>query len=209
MHLLLAGATGLVGGAVMDTALANGERVTAVGRRETGRATDEVTTDFSDSLAVPEAAVAICALGTTIATAGSRDAFRAVDHGAVLAFARAAQDAGIEHFLLVSGVGANPRASVFYSKVKGEAERDLQVLGFRRLDIAQPGLLLGERHEHRPSEALLQRMNPILSKLMPGPLSRYAGIEAQVVARALLALSKQSVAGVFRHENRALRALCQ
>jgi hypothetical protein len=39
---------------------------------------------------------AFCALGTTVKTAGSRAAFRRVDFGYVLAFARAARAAGAQ-----------------------------------------------------------------------------------------------------------------
>jgi uncharacterized protein YbjT (DUF2867 family) len=202
MHILLAGATGLVGQSVLDGAASRGDQVTTVGRRASGRADREIVAEFTALPALPEADVAICTLGTTIAAAGSRAAFRAVDHDAVLQFARAAQNAGVTHFLVVTAVGADPRAAVFYSRVKGEAEQSLQGLGFSRLDILQPGLLLGPRQERRAVEALLQRLNPVIDPFLLGPLNRYAGISAQTVAAALLALSEQSRAGVYRHQNR-------
>jgi uncharacterized protein YbjT (DUF2867 family) len=202
MHILLAGATGLVGRSVLDGATGAGDHVTTVGRRASGRAGKEIIADFTALPALPAADVAICALGTTIAAARSRAAFRAVDHDAVLEFARAAQDAGVAHFLVVTAVGANAGANVFYSRVKGETEQDLEDLSFNRLDILQPGLLLGPREEHRPVEALLQRLNPFIDPFMLGPLHRYAGISVEAVAAALLALARQSRAGVYRHENR-------
>ncbi len=75
--------------------------------------------------------------------AGSEQAFRAVDHDAVLAFAKAALAAGASGFVLVSGLGANARSRIFYNRVKGETEADLRALGFASLAIAQPSLLLG------------------------------------------------------------------
>jgi uncharacterized protein YbjT (DUF2867 family) len=206
MHILLAGATGLVGRSVITAADARQEQITTVGRRATGLVADEIVCDFSRLPALPAADVAICALGTTIAAAGSRAAFRAVDHDAVLAFASAAHQAGIEHFIVVTAVGARPDAGVFYSRVKGETERDLQALAFNRLDIAQPGLLLGPRQEQRPVEAVMQRISPVLTPFMRGPLDRYAGIDARMVAEALLALARRPEAGVYRHENSALKA---
>jgi uncharacterized protein YbjT (DUF2867 family) len=166
-----------------------------------------VRTDFSAPIALPPADVGLCALGTTMATAGSRAAFFAVDHDAVLHFARAAQAAGIRHFLLISAVGADARSPVFYSKVKGETERDLVALGFARLDVLRPGLLLGRRVESRPGEALLQRLDPVLRRLLAGPLSRYAGIEAATVAAAMLALCNESSEGNYIHHNAELRRL--
>ncbi|MDP5052547.1 MAG: oxidoreductase [Congregibacter sp.] len=205
--LLLAGATGLVGQAILDQYDKDRLQITTVGRRPTGRVSQEIITDFADTVELPSAAVAICALGTTIASAGSRTAFRAVDYEAVMTFARAAVAADVSHFLVVTAVDANPKARVFYSRVKGELERDLQTLRFERLDIAQPGLLLGERQERRPVEALMQRMNPLLRLFLPGPLDRYAGISAATLATALLALCGAKPPGVYRHENRALRRL--
>ena len=155
MTILLAGATGLVGSRV----LALLPEAIPVGRRATGRA-GEIVADFAALPALPPARVAISALGTTIRAAGSQAAFRAVDYDAVLAFARAAKAAGVTHFIVITAVGADAGSSVFYSRVKGEVERDLAALGFARLDIVQPGLIIGPRAERRPVEAFLQWLAP-------------------------------------------------
>jgi uncharacterized protein YbjT (DUF2867 family) len=210
-HILIAGATGLVGSTVLDQVDAVHYRVTAVGRRASGKpgVSDKLISHFAAPLELPRADIALCALGTTIADAGSKAAFRAIDHDAVLGFAAAAQRAGVKQFILVSAVGANANAKVFYSRVKGETERDLQALGFTRLDIAQPGLLLGARKAHRPVESMLQRADRVARHFMPGPLDRYTGIQAKTVGRALLALCQKQHGGVYRHENRHLRALAR
>ena len=205
--VLLAGGTGLVGRGFLDEARTHDLRISTVGRRATGQVEQEIITDFTGPLELPPAEVAVCALGTTIAAAGSKAAFRAVDHDAVLAFARAARNVGVEHFISVSAVGADPRSLVFYSRVKGEAESDLVSLGFTRLDILQPGLLLGPREEHRPVEAFLQHVDPIARLALRGPLDRYAGIPVQTVSRAILALCAMETPGVHRYENRAMRRL--
>lgn len=206
-RILLAGATGLVGQAVLDQHHSDHTEISTVGRRATKRVSQEIITDFAAPLTLPPADIAISALGTTIASAGSKAAFRAVDYDAVLAFAKAAKTVGVDHFLIVTAVGASPRAGVFYSRVKGEVERDLQALDFRRLDIAQPGLLLGERQERRPVEALLQNVDPLLRLFLKGPLNRYAGIPIADVAAALLSLCRETEPGVYRYENRALHRL--
>ena len=79
--------------------------------------------------------IAISCLGTTMRVAGSRDAFRAVDHDLVLAFAKAARDAGARHMISVSSVGAMPASGSFYLRTKAEAEAGLRKLKFERLDI--------------------------------------------------------------------------
>ena len=206
-QLILAGATGLIGSEVLDLASSGDDAITTVGRRATGRVDNEIIWDFDGPVDLPTAQTGICALGTTIATAGSREAFRAIDHDAVIAFAEAVREAGAEHFVVVTAVDANPGARVFYSKVKGETEAALETLGFTRLDIIQPGLLLGARGEFRPVERFLQRADPLLRCLMIGPLHRYAGIRATTVAGAILALTRMTAPGIYRHENRDLENL--
>nr|WP_310525277.1 hypothetical protein [Polymorphobacter sp.] len=202
MTILLAGGTGLVGSRVMALL----PEAIPVGRRATGRA-GEIVADFAALPVLPAAEVAICALGTTIRAAGSEAAFRAVDHDAVLAFARAAKAAGVSRFIVVTAVGADADSRVFYSRVKGEVELDLTALGFARLDIMQPGLIIGPRAERRPVEAFFQWLAPVLGPLLVGGLSKYGGIDADVVAGAIVALSDRVVAGRFVHQNRAMRAL--
>ena len=74
---------------------------------------------------------------------------RRVDLGHVTAFARFARAGGVRRFVLVSSVGADPAASNFYLRVKGQAERAVAAIGFEQLDILRPGLLLGARSESR------------------------------------------------------------
>jgi len=209
MKILLAGATGLVGNRVLSLGLDQGHEVTTVGRRPTGRASSEIVSSFTELPNLPPADVAICALGTTIRQAGSKEAFRAVDHDAVMSFASAAKAAGIEHFLMVTAVGANPRASVFYSRVKGEVEQQLEKRGFRRLDIIRPGLLLGDRQQSRPVETLLKGIAPASDLFMHGKWRRYRSVSAKSVSRCLLLLSEKTELGVFIHHYDDMMAVLQ
>lgn len=196
--MLVAGATGLVGGLVLGLCPA----AIPVSRRPiAGR--PGVVAEFDDLPPLPPADVAVCALGTTRARAGSAAAFRAVDHDAVLAFARAAKAAGVRHFILVSSVGANPKARLLYPRTKGEVERALAGMGFQRLDILQPGLLIGARAERRPVERFLQWAAPVMDLGLP---RRLGSIPAPAVARAIVALCARTEPGVFRHDNRAIAA---
>ena len=197
MKMLLAGATGLVGNQLLTLGLNQGHQITTVGRRPTGRASSEIVSSFTELPNLPPADVAICLLGTTIRQAGSQEAFRAIDHDAVMSFASAAKAAGIEHFLVVTAVGANSGASVFYSRVKGEVEQHLQEVGFRRLDIIRPGLLLGDRQQSRPIETLLKGVAPVADLLMRGKWRRYHSVPATSVSQCLLILSAQTEPGVF------------
>lgn len=216
MRIVLAGATGLVGGLVLKSALrpardaglglssatADLEIIPITRRPISGH--PGVVADFDDLPPLPPAQVAVCALGTTRAKAGSDAAFRAVDHDAVLAFARAALLAGVTHFILVSSVGANPKASLLYPRTKGEVEAALAAMGFTRLDILQPGLLIGPRAERRPVERFLQWAAPVMDLALPRDVG---SLPADAVAEAILALTKHNEPGVFRHTNRAIASL--
>lgn len=205
MRIMLAGGTGVVGKELLRQSRARGDYLIAVGRRPTGLADEELVIDFNALPQLPRADIAICALGTTIKNAGSRDAFRAVDHGAVLAYAKSALEAGIEHFMVVTAVGADPTSSVFYSRVKGEIQQDLCDLGFSRLDVLQPGLLRGERQEKRPVESMMKALAPIADRLMTGSWRRYRSVHPATVAECLLALTSATEAGIFIHQYDAMQ----
>ena len=199
MGILLAGGTGVVGQALLDQA-GHAHNIITVGRRPTERGAQEVVADFSNLPHLPPAETAICVLGTTIGKAGSREAFHAIDYGAVMSFAQAAKAAGAWHFLIVTAIGASPSSTVFYSRVKGEVERDLRATGFDRLDIMQPGLLRGPRSETRPVESLLKAIAPLTDLAMRGTWRRYRSVHAKVVARSLLQACENTFPGVFIHQ---------
>ena len=199
MRVLVAGGTGLVGKAALIVAAKQNIHTIAVGRRPSGHGTEEIVADFDALPSLPQADVALCALGTTIKRAGSKAAFKAVDYSAVMAFAAAAQQSGVNHFIVVTAVGSNADSSVFYSSVKGAVERDLDAMGFARLDIVQPGLLLGPRTEKRPVEELLQKASPVMDIFMRGPWKRYGSVKAEELGEVLITLTHQQAPGVFRH----------
>jgi len=212
--VLVAGATGLVGGALLRRLLATpgGPRVVAVVRRPLEPVSprpDVVVADFArlERVDLPRAGTAFCALGTTMAKAGSREAFRAVDLDAVVAFARAARRAGATRFLGVSALGADPRSRVFYNRVKGEAEEALRALGFEGLALVRPSLLLGERPETRPAERAAAAVTRIVPWNLAGPLAKWRPVPADAVAAALLAIAGQPLRGVRVVENEEIHRI--
>lgn len=189
----LAGATGLVGRAILKGLLADGlvTAVHALGRRAPDIAHPRLIPhmlDFASLPPLPPLDEVYLALGTTIKAAGSQTAFRAVDFEANLAVARAALVAGARRAGLVSAMGADAKSRVFYNRVKGELEDALGRLAFDGLVIARPSLLLGDRRALRQSERPAERVATVVSKLL-GPLvpANYRPVAAADVARALLA----------------------
>ena len=207
MTLLLAGGTGLVGRSLLELAKSRQITITTVGRRITGDVENELVVDFAAMPTLPSSDIAICTLGTTMADAGSKSAFKAVDFDAVMAFARAAKQSGVRHFLVVTAVGADIESRAFYSRIKGAVEIELTTVGFVRLDIVRPGLLLGKRQSRRLIEQVLQGLSPAIALITRGPWARYASISAEQVAGALLALSHETSPGVFYHQSPELQCL--
>jgi uncharacterized protein YbjT (DUF2867 family) len=175
MKVLILGATGLVGRNALAQALAQPAvtQVIAPTRRPLTKQ-DKLMNPVAPKLELllPEVAswgsdAAICATGTTIKKAGSKEAFRSVDHDLPLSFARLAHQAGTQNFALVSSTGASVESSFFYAMVKGELERDVREIGFRSLTILRPGLIGGGRDEFRLAESLALRLSHFLAPVLP------------------------------------------
>jgi uncharacterized protein YbjT (DUF2867 family) len=190
--VLLAGASGLVGRAILQGLLAD-ESVAAVhflGRRSLPVQHPKLTqhsVDFKALPALPRLDEAFIALGTTIKVAGSQEAFRAVDYEAVVAVAEAAKQAGARRLGVVSAMGASTRSGIFYNRVKGEMEAAVSALGFDTLVIARPSFLAGDREALgqpvRSGEKLALGISRWLAPLIP---ANYRSIDSSAVARALL-----------------------
>lgn len=213
-RVAMIGATGLIGRSVAPLLVAAGHELTIVGRRASGvaGANERVAPmeQWADALADWRGEVAISTLGTTWKRAGSWEAFRAVDHEAVAAFARSVRSAGARQFVTVSSVGADPVSRNTYLALKGDVETALAAVGFDRLDVVRPGLLRGNRGgDRRLGERIGILVSPVLNLLLRGPLDRFAAIEAGTVAAAIATLAGRGESGRHVHRNRELRALAE
>jgi uncharacterized protein YbjT (DUF2867 family) len=175
MNLLILGASGLVGRNALEQALAHPSitRVFAPTRKPLTphpKLTNPVSPQLERLL--PEAATwgidaVICAIGTTIGQAGSKEAFRQIDYALPLSFAKLLHQHGTETFALVSATGASVSSAYFYAKTKGEIERDITLVGFRSLTIVRPTLIDGNRDKHRLAEGVAIRLARILAPILP------------------------------------------
>ncbi|HIV73235.1 MAG TPA: oxidoreductase [Candidatus Aquabacterium excrementipullorum] len=219
-RVLLAGATGLVGGHLLRALVADPGvgPITVLTRRplqpadllSAGQAATlpegklriaVVDYEYLDShTELLQADWVFCALGTTIAQAGSQAAFRRVDHDYPLQLARRTKVLRAHQFLLVSAMGASARSNLFYNRVKGELEDALRALQFESLTLARPSLLLGDRPKQRLGEGLAARFG----WLMP---ARAKPVQAAQVAAGLLAAAHTAQPGVAILDNAALRGL--
>ncbi len=199
-RVLLIGATGLVGQSVLRQALAHPrvEQVIAPTRRPLSPHAKLINpvVDF-DALPVDAdwwaVDAVICTLGTTIKKAGSQAAFRRVDHDHPLQVAQIALKHSAKAYALNSALGADPASRVFYSRTKGELERDLQTLGYPSLTFVRPGLIGGERQEARLGEQIGVTVSQWLSPLLP---ARYRVVPAERIAHHLLQAALGAKPGV-------------
>ncbi len=218
-RVLLAGATGLVGRALLHQLLADpmvGE-VRALTRRALSRSEllgrgghppgDErlqvCEIDFERldrHTELFEVDWVCCAMGTTIRKAGSRAAFRRVDFDYPFQMAQLARAHGARQLLLVSAMGADADSRVFYNRVKGELEDALSELDYESVCVAQPSLLAGERGEFR----LAERLGLALGFLMP---ERFKPVQAAQVAAGLLAVARDERPGWHVLSNALLRGM--
>ncbi|NQV41096.1 MAG: NAD-dependent epimerase/dehydratase family protein [Candidatus Marinimicrobia bacterium] len=188
------GSTGLIGLQFLNS-ISKGEYegVTAITRREIPSLSGkpyihQAIRDFSDLEKMRpdlKTDVLVCALGTTIKTAGSQERFFEIDHNIPLALAKIAHEEGCQTFILVSSMGANAHSKIFYSRVKGQLETALEKVGFEQLHILRPSMLLGERQESRGGEFIGKLIMKPLSFLIPW---QYKPIHASIVAAKIRAL---------------------
>lgn len=214
---LVAGATGLVGRALIEALLADSSvgavhalvrtRNSDLGRRS---GVMQHVVDYRQPIVgMPPADDAFCCLGTTIKVAGSQQAFRAVDFDAALAFARAARACGATRLGVVSALGANASSSVFYSRVKGELEQAVKTLGFECVLLARPSLLLGDRaalgQPTRTGERIGAALSAPLGWLLPRSVRP---VDARTVALGLLrAVQQCDKSGVYTVPSHELQTL--
>ncbi len=212
---LLVGASGLVGGHCLRLFLEdkNYEKVIAFVRKPMTlqhQKLEQHVVDFDHLEKYSHLAKVndvFCCLGTTIKKAGSQEAFRKVDFTYPVEIAKVAAQNGVEQFLIITALGANPKSSIFYNRVKGEVEEAVTKLPFKAIHIFRPSLLLGERDERRTGEKIGEPMLKGLKFLLLGPLKKYRAIEASVVASAMLDAAKQNLQGINTFESDQIQAM--
>jgi uncharacterized protein YbjT (DUF2867 family) len=192
---IIIGSTGLVGSHLLEELLAD-ERFSEVKifvRRHAGYQhpkLKEYIIDFNTPVEwshLVQGDVLFSALGTTLKTAGSKQAQYRIDHTYQYNFALAASNNQVSVYVLVSAAMANERSRIFYSRMKGELERDIKQLPFKSVHIIQPGILMGDRKEKRTGEKWGIAFFKFLNSL--GIARKQKPIHARIVAKAMINVS--------------------
>lgn len=197
LRVVMLGATGAVGQQALMALLQSGKsvQVTTLGRRTVDAPVDPRLIQHSIDIFEPASyaphlagqQVAICTLGVGQPSKVDKAAFIRVDKDAVLAFAQACKAAGVRHFELLSSVGASAQSRSFYLRTKGELNDALVALGFERLSIFQPSMILTPTNRYGWSQALTLAVWPRLNGLLRGPLLRLRGIHVTELGQAMAA----------------------
>ena len=199
---MILGASGLTGQALLAELIADEHinRIVLLVRKPLAIEHDKIQqhqVDFHDIKQYQELFAVdrvYCCLGSTIKSAGSKVAFRAVDIDLVSRCAQLATKGGAKQFIVISSVGANSSSANFYSRCKGEMENALKSLcatSAMKLTICRPSLLLGKRADLRPAESVAAALSKYLTFIFTGPLKKYRPIRAWQLAKAMRHLGAQ------------------
>lgn len=210
---IVIGSTGLVGKQLVEQLLEDARfgKVVSFARRASGKAhakLEEQLVDFKTPEAWADKVqgdVLFSALGTTLKQAGSKEAQYEVDYTFQFNTAKAAAKNGVKDYVLVSSASASASSMVFYSRIKGELERDTEKLGFTCMTYIRPGLLGGDREKPRAGERFAEGVLDVIGWL-PG-LGNVKTIQGKTVAKAMIAAWNQHTPGVTVLHNKQLFVL--
>lgn len=191
---ILYGASGLVGSYILYNLLnnANYQQVIIVVRKDLNIQHPKLKTLIGDFNTLPEVVKDIqidevfIALGTTQKKTPDKKLYYQIDHDYPILATKLAKENGAKAVFLVSALGANAKSSIFYSKMKGETEQDIISLNLDHTYIFRPSMILGNRKENRPAEKVFIGIFKFINPIFVGGLSKYKGIEATEIAKAMV-----------------------
>ena len=209
MKAIIFGSTGLIGTNILRLLNSSSEytSITSFVRKKSDivpTKVKEIITDFQNIEEFKdEFACDVCfiSLGTTIKQAGSQEKFIEVDYTLVFGIARLCKIMDVKTVLVVSSLGADPNSNVFYSRVKGEMERDVSKLELNSLYFFRPSLLLGDRKDFRIGEKVGEVISGVFSFVFAGGLKKYKPISAENVAKSMVRISLNSKSGIHFFES--------
>ncbi|WDF55434.1 NAD(P)H-binding protein [Mucilaginibacter sp. KACC 22063] len=204
---VIAGATGLVGGELLNILLqlSDYQEVLILVRRAMDISHPKLVQLIIDFDKLTEHTDAInghaifCCLGTTQSQTPAKVQYRKIDHDYPVKLGEIAKHNHVNQYHFISSLGADINSKVFYTRLKGETENDLAHLTLPCLHIYQPSLLIGNRKKARPMEKFMNFMMKLANPLLQGSLKKYQSIKAHTVAMAMYKQSLNNDTGLFIH----------
>jgi len=129
-------------------------------------------------------------IGTTKKNSPDKNEYKRVELEVPKQIAQIAKSNLVNSFVFISSGYADPKSSGDYLKFKGEVEEELKRLNFPKLGIMRPSFLLGDRKEKRIGEKIGIFVFKLLSPLFLGPLKKMKPIHSATVAKAMIAITQ-------------------
>ena len=191
---ILFGSSGFIGSHLLQELLNNDayEQVTIVVRKEINITHPKLNTLLGDFHSLPQLIENIAVdevfitLGTTKKHTPNQQEYYQVDHDYPVLAGKIAKENGAKSVFIVTAIGANSNSKIFYSKTKGDAERDIIALDFEQTHIFEPSMILGNRIENRPAEKVFMKIVSLINPLLVGSMKKYKGIDGKDVAKAMI-----------------------
>ena len=195
---IILGATGLTGSHLLELLLQDSDydRVKVFTRQKLTISHPKIEEHVIDLLKLSDYAndftgdVVFCCIGTTKAKTPNKEQYRAIDYGIPVEAAKLSKQNSINHFIVISALGANPNSKILYSQLKGEMERDVLAQKIEYTHFLQPSLIVGNRKEKRMGEDLSKQFMKLFGFLIP---SRYKMIQGKTIAKAMLQLASKTM----------------
>lgn len=194
---IILGATGLTGSILLEKLLEDDryESIKLFGRREIDGLPPKVHQYVGDLLVLEDfkndftADEVYCCIGTTAKKKTDKQRYKEIDFGIPVAAAKLAKANGISTYIAVSALGANPKSSIFYNKIKGEMEQEVASENIKKTHIMQPSFIDGERDEQRLGEKIGILVFQLIQPLFFGKLKKYRITQAKDLAEAMIQLA--------------------
>ncbi len=213
---IIFGASGFIGGYLLSNLLQNDtySEVTIVVRKPLNIQHPKLKMVLADYHSLAQNAAYLVAddvfisLGTTKKKTPDQKEYYQIDHDYPVMAAQLTKANGASAVMLVSAVGANAKSNIFYTKTKGEAERDVIAVGFKHTHIFRPSMIMGNRAESRPLERVFIKIFSVANLLLVGKLNKYKGITAENIAKAMIEAAQQPKEKVQFYHWEEMRDLC-
>lgn len=215
---ILFGSSGFIGSYLLQELLNNDfyEQVIIVVRKNQTIVHPKLKTLIGDFNSLPQLKESIIAdeifiaLGTTAKQTPNKKEYYKIDHNYPVLAAKIAKENGAKSVFIVSSIGANANATIFYTKTKGETERDIIALNFEHTHIFQPSMILGNRQQSRPFyEKILMKIFKVINPIFIGKLNKYKGIDAKNIAKAMNNATKNQSEKVKIYQWKEMSSLLQ
>src|SRR6476661_9729239 len=211
---LVIGSSGLIGGLLTQRLLADDRfgSVLLLNRKSIGqqhpKLEEVLVSDFTTLDASPTPLIAdivFCCIGTTRSKTPDLTTYRQIDHDIPVLVGKLAFAQGASQYHFVSSLGADPNSKNYYTRIKGETERDIAAIPFESVHFYRPSLLLGDRKENRIGERVFKGLMTFINPLLSGSLAKYRSISAYKVAQAMAEIALRNQKGIHIHSSEQLQ----